>query len=91
MADSVEKVLSGVGTNFLRTAGALGVLGRGGPLRLERIDSVAFPHNLRGQRQPKSAAHFCANLLTRHLRLFRHNRPLPDSRAVLIRSARRPR
>jgi hypothetical protein len=30
--DSVEKVLSGVGTNFLRTAGALGILGRGGPL-----------------------------------------------------------
>ena len=47
MADSVEKVLSGVGTNFLRTAGALGVLGRGGPLQPERIQLVAFADALR--------------------------------------------
>ena len=53
-ADCVEKVLSGIGTNFLRAAGALGILGRGGPLRLEQIHSAAFPHTLRGHCQPKS-------------------------------------
>jgi hypothetical protein len=29
MTDSVEKVFSGVGANFLKAAGALGALGRG--------------------------------------------------------------
>src|SRR5215468_1020267 len=53
--DCVEKVLSGVGTNFLRAAGALGVLRRGGTARVERIRSAAFPRTLRGHRQPKSA------------------------------------
>ena len=42
-------------TNFLSAADAPGVLGRGGPLRLERIHSAAFPLTLRGHRQPKSA------------------------------------
>ena len=66
-ADCVEKVLPDVGTNFLRAAGALGVLGRGGPLPLEQIHSAAFPHTVRGNRQPKSAQlAFARILLTRH-------------------------
>jgi hypothetical protein len=44
-----------VGTDFLRAAGALGILGRGGPVRPERIHSVTFPHALRAHCQPKSA------------------------------------
>lgn len=36
-ANSVEKVMSGVGTNFLRAAGVLGALGRGGPPRLSKF------------------------------------------------------
>src|SRR5689334_11329533 len=52
--DCVEKVLPSVGTDFMRAAGALGVLGRGGPILPERIQSVIFPHALRGHRQPKS-------------------------------------
>jgi hypothetical protein len=55
LTDSVEKVLSGVGTNFLRTAGALGVSRRGGPLQLERIQPATFADALRGHRQPNSA------------------------------------
>jgi hypothetical protein len=50
----VEKS-SPVRTNFPRAAGALCVLRRGEPLRLERIHSAAFPHTLTGHRQPKSA------------------------------------
>jgi hypothetical protein len=52
--DCVEKVVSGVGTNFLRAAGALGVLGRGGPFRPERIRPAAFLRTLRAHRLPKS-------------------------------------
>ena len=55
LADCVEKVLSSIGANFLRATGALGHLERGGPLRLERIHAVAFPHALKGYRYPKSA------------------------------------
>ena len=54
LADCVEKVLSGVETNFLSTAGVLCALRRGGPLRRERIHSAAFPHILRRHRRPKS-------------------------------------
>jgi hypothetical protein len=63
-ADSVEKVLSGVGTNFLRTAGALGVLGRGGPLQPERIQPVAFADALRDiANRIRRSARFCANFV----------------------------
>jgi hypothetical protein len=54
VTDCVEKVLPGVGTNFLRAAAALGFLGRRGPLRLERIHSAAFPRGLREHHQAKS-------------------------------------
>jgi hypothetical protein len=64
MTDSVEKVLSGVGTNFLRTAGALGVLGRGGPLQPERIQPVAFADALRDiANRIRRSARFCANFV----------------------------
>ena len=64
LADSVEKVLSGVGTNFLRTAGALGVLGRGGPLQPERIQPVAFADALRDiANRIRRSARFCANFV----------------------------
>jgi hypothetical protein len=53
--DCVEKGLCGVGTNFLRAAGAFFALVRGGPLRLERIHSVTFAPILGRHRRPKSA------------------------------------
>jgi len=55
LADCVEKVLCGGGINFLRATGPLSALGRGGPLRRERIPSVAFSPALRGHRRRKSA------------------------------------
>jgi hypothetical protein len=64
LADSVEKVLSGVGTNFLRTAGALGVLGPGGPLQPERIQPVTFADALRDiAKRIRRSARFSANFV----------------------------
>jgi hypothetical protein len=89
--DCVEKVLPSVGTDFMRAAGAFGVLGRGDAStgadsisRLPTCSERASPAEVGDQLA------FAQIFLTRHFRLFQHNRPTAD----FIRSyrhLRRPR
>src|SRR5262249_10840764 len=78
MADSVEKVLSSVLTNFLRASGALAVLGRGGPLRPEQIHPVATCSKNASPPEVGDQFAFARSLLRLHFRLFQQNRPETD-------------
>ena len=62
MVDCVEKGLSCVGTDFLRAADALGVLGRGGPPLLS--ESIQWPSQKLQEgiaSRSRPSARFCAN------------------------------